>query len=148
MKKLNQGVCIAGVMLLISCMLLWQALTIRIQESRMLPLIAFGLCGVSGLLLLLQSLRGKEGGSPAELLFTRREWLLIAMLLACWVLMPRLGFYASIWLLLVGIRVLMANEMTGRKLLGQLAGSLVFTALLYIVFGVLLQMITPSGLIM
>ena len=69
------------------------------------------------------------------------------VLLACWALMPALGFFASIFLMLMAISLIMAEGWTARTVGRQAALNLAFTACLYVVFVVLLQMVTPSGLI-
>ena len=102
---------------------------------------------VSGAVLLIQSLTGRANDETGGLLFARKEWLAIVALLACWALMPALGCFASIFLMLMAISLIMAEGWTARTVGRQAALNLAFTACLYVVFVVLLQMVTPSGLI-
>lgn len=134
-------------MLALSGVLLWQTLTIKVIDSRMLPLISFALCGISGVTLLIQSLIGRENDETGKLLFSQKEWLAIVALLACWALMPVLGFFASIFLMLVALSLIMTDAWSVRTLGRRMIFNLIFTAALYVVFVVLLQMVTPSGLI-
>ena len=143
----NRNLCVSLGMLAFSGVLLAQTMTIKVADSRMLPMLSFVLCSVSGAVLLIQSLTGRANDETGGLLFARREWLAIVALLACWALMPALGFFASIFLMLMAISLIMAEGWTARTVGRQAALNLAFTACLYVVFVVLLQMVTPSGLI-
>ena len=140
----NRNLCVSLGMLAFSGVLLAQTMTIKVADSRMLPIV---LCAVSGTVLLIQSLTGRANDETGGLLFARKEWLAIVALLACWALMPALGFFASIFLMLMAISLIMAEGWTARTVGRQAALNLAFTACLYVVFVVLLQMVTPSGLI-
>ena len=143
----NRNLCVSLGMLAFSGVLLAQTMTIKVADSRMLPMLSFVLCSVSGTVLLIQSLTGRANDETGGLLFARKEWLAIVALLACWALMPALGFFASIFLMLMAISLIMAEGWSARTV-GRLAAlNLAFTACLYVVFVVLLQMVTPSGLI-
>lgn len=142
----NRNLCVSLGMLAFSGVLLAQTMTIKVADSRMLPMLSFVLCAVSGAVLLIQSLTGRANDETGGLLFAR-EWLAIVALLACWALMPALGFFASIFLMLMAISLIMAEGWTARTVGRQAALNLAFTACLYVVFVVLLQMVTPSGLI-
>lgn len=143
----NRNLYVSLGMLALSGVLLWQTLTIKVEDSRMLPLLSFALCGISGVVLLIQSLMGRENDETGKLLFSKKEWLAIAVLLACWALMPVLGFFASIFLMLMALSLIMADTWSMKTLGRQALLNLIFTAVLYVVFVVLLQMVTPSGLI-
>lgn len=143
----NRNLCVSLGMLAFSGVLLAQTMTIKVADSRMLPMLSFVLCAVSGAVLLIQSLTGRANDETGGLLFARKEWLAIVALLACWALMPVLGFFASIFLMLMAISLIMAEGWTARTVGRQAALNLAFTACLYVVFVVLLQMVTPSGLI-
>lgn len=143
----NRNLCVSLGMLAFSGVLLAQTMTIKVTDSRMLPMLSFVLCAVSGAVLLIQSLTGRANDETGGLLFARKEWLAIVALLACWALMPALGFFASIFLMLMAISLIMAEGWTARTVGRQAALNLAFTACLYVVFVVLLQMVTPSGLI-
>ena len=146
----NRNLCVSLGMLAFSGVLLAQTMTIKVADSRMLPMLSFVLCAVSGAVLLIQSLTGRANDETGGLLFARKEWLAIVALLACDVviaLMPALGFFASIFLMLMAISLIMAEGWTARTVGRQAALNLAFTACLYVVFVVLLQMVTPSGLI-
>ena len=138
----NRNLCVSLGMLAFSGVLLAQTMTIKVADSRM-----FVLCAVSGAVLLIQSLTGRANDETGGLLFARKEWLAIVALLACWALMPALGFFASIFLMLMAISLIMAEGWTARTVGRHAALNLAFTACLYVVFVVLLQMVTPSGLI-
>lgn len=143
-KKWSGDFCVAITMLLFTGLLIWQIFTIQVDASRMLPGIACILCGISGLALLVKAVRGHRG---SRLMFTGCEWIVIAMLLACWTLMEHLGFYTSLYLLLLGVSILMAKDRSGKKLLKIAAANLAFIGIAYLLFAVLLQMITPTGVI-
>ena len=143
----NRNLCVSLGMLAFSGVLLAQTMTIKVADSRMLPMLSFVWCAVSGAVLLIQSLTDRANDETGGLLFARKEWLAIVALLACWALMPALGFFASIFLMLMAISLIMAEGWTARTVGRQAALNLAFTACLYVVFVVLLQMVTPSGLI-
>lgn len=143
----NRNLCVSLGMLAFSGVLLAQTMTIKVADSRMLPMLLFVLCAISGAVLLIQSLTGRANDETGGLLFARKEWLAIVALLACWALMPALGFFASIFLMLMAISLIMAEGWTARTVGRQAALNLAFTACLYVVFVVLLQMVAPSGLI-
>ena len=128
----NRNLCVSLGMLAFSGVLLAQTMTIKVADSRMLPMLSFVLCAVSGAVLLIQSLAGRANDETGGLLFSRKEWL---------------GFFASIFLMLMAISLIMAEGWTARTVGRQAALNLAFTACLYVVFVVLLQMVTPSGLI-
>ena len=55
----NRNLCVSLGMLAFSGVLLAQTMTIKVADSRMLPMLSFVLCAVSGAVLLIQSLTGR-----------------------------------------------------------------------------------------
>jgi len=69
------------------------------------------------------------------------------MLLLSWCLYDVLGFYTTVFLLLVGVTLLVQAPLTPKKIAASLIYDVVLMILVYICFAILLGMVTPTGLI-
>lgn len=143
----NRNLCVSLGMLAFSGVLLAQTMTIKVADSRMLPMLSFVLCAFSGAVLLIQSLTGRckrrDGRiavCPKGMAGDRRTAGLLGADACAGLLCFRLPDA-------VGDFAVMAEGWTARTVGRQAALNLAFTACLYVVFVVLLQMVTPSGLI-
>ena len=135
-------------MLLFAGVLLWQILNISQPDSRMLPLFA--------LIIVIASFAGQvhyilkhkdQLGDVRAILMKKKELAVFFMLLASYFLYDVLGFYTTIFLLLVGITMTVQMPLTGKKAAAAIIYDIVLMVLIYICFAVLLGMVTPAGLI-
>ena len=123
---------------------------IRAAESRVLPdalVILMVLCGAGLLVRTISSIKKGETGT-GRLRFYGKELLGIFSMAVCWLLMPALGFYSSVCLLVMTLTFLMgAGERTTVKgLVRVLAVGILTTLILYICFAQLFHMVTPAGI--
>lgn len=135
-------------MFVFSGILLWQILTISHADSRLLPLFTLVLTGGSGVGQLLGVLkrRGNEKGM-GEVLLKKKELAVLAMLLVSCCLYETLGFYAAIFLLLVGITMILQLPLTPKKVLTAIIYDILLIVIIYFCFAVLLGLVTPTGVI-
>ena len=68
------------------------------------------------------------------------------VLLASYFGYDRLGFYATIFLVLVAISLLVQKEFTPKTVVSTLVFDIIILALTYVCFSVLLKMATPTGI--
>ncbi|MEG0179562.1 MAG: hypothetical protein RR654_08415, partial [Oscillospiraceae bacterium] len=86
---------VATFMLVVSAVAAWQIASIEVPQSRLLPIITLMLLIASAACLLWRTIRGERVTNALLLLFTRRESVLLAMILADYLLINILGFYTS-----------------------------------------------------
>lgn len=123
---------------------------IRAAESRTLPNTLFILMAVCGIGLLVRTLACMKRGAVrgGRLRFCGKELLGILCMGVCWLLMPVLGFYMSLCLLVMALTLLMESgeRPTGKSLVRALAVGVVTMLLLYICFAQLFHIVTPTGI--
>ena len=118
---------IAVFMLAFSALLLAEILSIRVPESRALPMVSLALCFLSGIAVLIGS--RKDNTEAKKLLIARREWIVIITLLACWALMEYLGFYTSVFLMLFAVELTLAKDLSVKTIFKKLEDFGVFEKL-------------------
>ena len=133
-------------MMAFCAVLAWQISVITVSESRIFPIV---ILVVSAAATVLQAVHGFGKGAFLDIhtaLLTGREWLALLVLLASYFSYDRLGFYATIFLVLVAISLLVQKEFTPKTVVSALVFDVIFLALTYVCFGVLLKMATPTGI--
>lgn len=133
-------------MMAFCAVLAWQISVITVSESRIFPIV---ILVVSAAATVLQAVHVFGKGDFLDIhkaLLTGREWLALLVLLASYFSYDRLGFYATIFLVLVAISLLVQKEFTPKTVVSALVFDVIFLALTYVCFGVLLKMATPTGI--
>lgn len=133
-------------MMAFCAVLAWQISVITVSESRIFPIV---ILVVSTAATVLQAVHVFGKGDFLDIhkaLLTGREWLALLVLLASYFSYDRLGFYATIFLVLVAISLLVQKEFTPKTVVSALVFDVIFLALTYVCFGVLLKMATPTGI--
>lgn len=139
---------VALVMFLFDGILIWQILTIHHADSRMLPIFTCLIVTASAAAQLHQVLKNREkGGDIKSVLLKKKELGVFLMLLLSWCIYDVLGFYTTVFLLLVGVTLLVQAPLTPKKIAASLIYDVVLMILVYICFAILLGMVTPTGLI-
>ena len=135
-------------MLLFDGILIWQIFTISHGDSRMLPVFTCFIVTVSAAGQLYSVFKHRErGGNIKSVLLKKKELGVFLMLLASWLLYDVLGFYTTVFLLLVGVTLLIQAPLTPKKMIAGLIYDVVLMILIYVCFAILLGMVTPTGLI-
>lgn len=152
MKRINRvfiskDFYVAIIMLLFSGINLWQIFTIKIPASRMMPFFTLVITSVSALSLLVRSFMSDPDGKARILLFSKKEIIMIIMLLITVNIISFVGFYTSSFLLALGIGMLMESTITKKALLAIVIRALILMAVVYILFSLLLGMYLPHGVL-
>jgi hypothetical protein len=155
MKRIN--IIVALVVLAAATALYFSLSLIIDQRAVIFPRIVILVMGVLALLLLLQALLFQPAGNapesdapPASPLhgvpWGTTALVLIGILLYLWV-MQDVGFYLSTFIFFAGIVFLLSRKtMTFSKGLKISASALVFTAVLFFLFNILLKVQMPRGI--
>ena len=128
-------------MLVFCAILVWQFSIITVSESRIFPSVILAAA--------IQAVHVFGKGDFLDVhkaLLTGREWLALLVLLASYFSYDRLGFYATIFLVLVAISLLVQKEFTPKTVVSTLVFDIILLALTYVCFGLLLKMATPTGI--
>lgn len=122
---------------------------IAAAESRVLPDILFFIMSLCGIILLVQTIMNKEGQDDSRKLhFKKKELLGGLCMILCWALIPILGFYTSISLMIIAFGLIMeaGTHIKSKQYIRIFAVGIVTAAVLYFCFARLLHIITPVGL--
>ena len=133
-------------MLVFCAILVWQFSIITVSESRIFPSVILAV-SISAAAIQAVHVFGKGDFLDVhKALLTGREWLALLVLLASYFSYDRLGFYATIFLVLVAISLLVQKEFTPKTVVSTLVFDIIILALTYVCFSVLLKMATPTGI--
>ena len=133
-------------MLVFCAILVWQFSIITVSESRIFPSVILAV-SISAAAIQAVHVFGKGDFLDVhKALRTGREWLALLVLLASYFSYDRLGFYATIFLVLVAISLLVQKEFTPKTVVSTLVFDIILLALTYVCFGLLLKMATPTGI--
>lgn len=133
-------------MLVFCAILVWQLSIITVSESRIFPSVILAV-SISAAAIQAVHVFGKGDFLDVhKALLTGREWLALLVLLASYFSYDRLGFYATIFLVLVAISLLVQKEFTPKTVVSTLVFDIILLALTYVCFGLLLKMATPTGI--
>ena len=133
-------------MLVFCAILVWQLSIITVSESRIFPSVILAV-SISAAAIQAVHVFGKGDFLDVhKALLTGREWLALLVLLASYFIYDRLGFYATIFLVLVAISLLVQKEFTPKTVVSTLVFDIILLALTYVCFGLLLKMATPTGI--
>ena len=107
-------------MLVFCAILVWQFSIITVSESRIFPSVILAV-SISAAAIQAVHVFGKGDFLDVhKALLTGREWLALLVLLASYFSYDRLGFYATIFLVLVAISLLVQKEFTPKTVVSTL----------------------------
>lgn len=133
-------------MILFCAVLAWQIWVITVPESRIFPLFILMVSGAATVLQALHVFWKKDFLDIRQALLTRREWVAFLILLLSCFLFDILGFYATIFLVLIAISLLVQPKLTKKAVISSLVFDVILLGVLYLCFGVLLKLATPTGI--
>ena len=137
------------VMFVVAFIVKIEADKIRIRESWFLPNVLFWIMFICAGVLLIQTIMGRTGDKDSGAMgFSKSEMLGNLCMILCWIVMPWLGFYSAIFLLIVALMLIMEwrKSVSGWYCVSILVKSLIAAAILYISFAELFHIVTPVGL--
>ena len=150
-KKLFQNAewYIVLAMLAFCGLLAWQISIIKVEESRMLPTFALVIMLASAVAVLIPLLQGKTGFRPIkDAIPNLKEACVLLMLAVSCMLYKTFGFYATVFLILIGITLLLQpTPLTLKKVLSGLLYDAALMIVIYICFAYLLELVTPTGIL-
>ena len=118
-------------MLVFCAILVWQLSIITVSESRIFPSVILAV-SISAAAIQAVHVFGKGDFLDVhKALLTGREWLALLVLLASYFSYDRLGFYATIFLVLVAISLLVQKEFTPKTVVTTLVFDIILLCLLY-----------------
>ncbi len=134
--------------LVIGGVLLEQTLSITVEQSRIFPFVAIGIILISGIVLLIRSLSHQPDQNRAIVFkFSKKELVVLAMLIITYFAASLIGFFTSIYLFLVVSYLYIEGTWSRSALKTSLLFNSVLITILYVCFSVFLGMVTPNGLL-
>ena len=136
------------VMLLITSVLQFEVCKISPASSRMLPQVITAVMFLCSAVSLVQSFKIRRKKVNSNLLFNKKQVMAIIFLAIFCALAPILGFYISLFLLLICEGMLMFDRTKAiiNQLLMLTVGSLILTLALSAAFINIFKLITPTGI--
>ena len=120
--------------------------TIDEARARTFPEVVIIIMGILAALLLIQSLTVKKIKKEIAPFPWRRFLLLFGMIVAYFFIMETVGFYLSAFLFFLAVVfVLGRTESKPIRVLPKILQAAIFTAILFLLFSVLLEVQTPRG---
>lgn len=126
--------------------ILQQELIIEESISKLFPLIVVCMVFICAIGILISTLIGKDMSHYKVLIFTKREIVLICMLLITYFMMTVLGFYTSLGLLLLVSLIYIDGNLKLKTFAVSSVYTVVFMTLIYLTFSLFLKISTPVGL--
>lgn len=132
--------------LVVFAILIWQISIINVKESRIFPLIAAVIVGVSGIALIVKGVRNSDEKAK-KLLFNGKQWLSLLALFIGYLLYAKIGFYVTLFLVVSCISLINEYPLNRKKILSSLIYSLIVTVFCFVCFYLILGLYAPSGLL-
>lgn len=142
----NSDFFIGVVMLFVFGITMYQILSIKIKDSRIFPTIAAVIMGFSGFILIISTIKRESDKDVLEVLPKVKQIAIIVALLIAYVLFSILGFYVTLFLLLLAVSIIIVFPMNKFKWFFSVFYSLIVTAICYLVFNTVLGLLTPYGI--
>ena len=133
-------------MILFCAVLAWQISVITVPESRIFPLFILVVTGAATVLQALHVFWKKDFLDIRQALLSRREWVAFLVLLLSCFCFDILGFYATIFLVLIAVSLLVQPKLTKKAVISSLVFDVILLGVLYLCFGMLLKLATPTGI--
>ncbi|MGN0831748.1 MAG: tripartite tricarboxylate transporter TctB family protein [Candidatus Ornithospirochaeta sp.] len=132
--------------LVVFMVLIWQISIIKVKESRIFPLVAAVIMGLSGISLVVKGLRSNDEKAK-KLMIGGKQWLSLLVLFVGYLLYSKVGFYVTLFLVVSTISLINEYPLNKKKILSSLVYSLIVTIFCFICFYLILGLYTPSGLL-
>lgn len=135
-----------GLAILASFMIMiWQILGISVTESRIFPSIATAITGISGISLIIKTIRNPDEDAK-HLIISIKELLALVILIIGYFLYSLIGFYTTLFFVVTGIALVIKFPISRKSILFSLAYGLIVTAVCFICFYLILGLYTPVGM--
>ncbi len=146
---MKKDVIVALVCLIGSIALYFSLGTISEETARTFPRVVIVISIILSALLLIQGIVLKRGVVKAGKRFPwGRFFLLLAIIIVYFIVMQPLGFYVSAFLFFVAVGLIVGRvDLTTSKATARVLQSALFTAILFLLFNVLLKVQTPRGML-
>lgn len=157
-SKTKQNLSVGIIFLAVAALVFWGTSGLA-AESSMLPMLCASLVALFGLLLIAGALRevlitrkvvptpaissGSGGATPLALLDTI---VVSVALVATSLVIPVLGFYTTITVFILCIRLFYGKELSFKSVASSVLFTLAVIAVLFLVFQYLMSLPTPTGL--
>lgn len=132
--------------LVVFMVLIWQISIIKVKESRIFPLVAAVIMGLSGISLVVKGLRSNDEKAK-KLMIGGKQWLSLLVMFVGYLLYSKVGFYVTLFLVVSTISLINEYPLNKKKILSSLVYSLIVTIFCFICFYLILGLYTPSGLL-
>ncbi|MBR1918631.1 MAG: tripartite tricarboxylate transporter TctB family protein [Spirochaetales bacterium] len=143
----NADFCLGLIFIAVSLLVFSQVIRIKVAESRIFPTISGSVIGIAGLSLCFSSFRQKNFKDITEILPKLKQIVMIAILLVFYPLFSLLGFYTTIFLILISLNIAISYPMNRSKWAFTIVYSTMLSIICYLVFHIVLGLITPTGLL-
>lgn len=146
-KVLNNSEFFLGIiMFVVVGILTWQITIIKIPESRIFPIVSLVIMALSSVAIIVNSLK-KTGSNLRSILLKKKQILLILALVISYPLFEILGFYTTLFLLLLTVLSIQNPNKNKKNIIFIITYSAVVIIICFICFYLLLGLITPSGVL-
>lgn len=143
----NADFCLGLLFMAVSLLVFTQVLKIKIAESRIFPIISGSIIGIAGISLCISAFRAEAFKDISEVFPKLRQIIMIAILIVFYPLISLLGFYTTIFLILISLNIAIAYPMDRSKWIFTIVYSIVILTVCYLVFHIILGLMTPTGLL-
>lgn len=132
--------------LVVFAILIWQISIIKVKESRIFPLLAALIIGVSGISLVIKGLRVNDERAK-KLIIGGKQWLSLLVLCIGYILYSKIGFYVTLFFVVSFISLINEYPLNKKKTISSLIYSFIVTVFCFICFYLILGLYTPRGLL-
>lgn len=134
--------------LVFSLILVFGIISIKIPESRILPIVSLLIAGASCIGQFISLFKKSEKDTTwQEIVFKKKEVFIIFLLFVAYFLIEILGFYFTLFILAFVLMLIVQNKVGAKQIKIAFIYSLLLTLVSYFGFAVILQLVTPTGLI-
>lgn len=147
-KKLCNSELYVGIfMLVFAIVLLWQICTIKVPASRIFPIMVLIIIVASCIMQFYSALTGRRSKDVKQVLIKPKEWILLGVLLLSYPLYQLLGFYSTLFLVVLSVSLVTVYPFTKKNILFSFLYSIGIILICYVCFYFLLGLITPVGVL-
>ena len=134
-----------GIVIIIISLLLIYSTGTGAEKHFIFPRFIFYTMALSGLWIALASLRSSNLDRFSDIKFTRYEVIVFMTMLLCVILLKTLGFYTAMTIFSTILVLLFRKDFSAKGFLKALVYALTLNIILYLIFSVALNIMTPTG---
>lgn len=135
-------------MLIFSLILVIEIISIDVPESRILPLVSLVIALSACIGQFINYLKNLENSKTLDdIIIKKKELLVIFLLFIAYFLIEILGFYFTLFTLSFVLMLVVQDNSRSKKFKIALIYSLTLAIIAYIGFAVILQLVTPTGIL-